>query len=71
MKQKEDLMTEKPEAQTDEMQTEEQAAARKPDGVLTKKFGAKTFIAEIFFKHDSKDTFQDKLLKVIRSEHSE
>ncbi|MBR5718678.1 MAG: transposon-encoded TnpW family protein [Clostridia bacterium] len=53
------------------MQAEEQTAARKPDGVLTKKFGAKTFIAEIFFKHDSKDTFQDKLLKVIRSEHTE
>ena len=64
-------MTEKTEAQTDEMQTEEQTAVRKPDGVLTKKFGAKTVIAEIFFKHDSKDTFQDKLLKVIRSEHSE
>lgn len=64
-------MTEKTEAQTDEVKTEEQTAARKPDGVLTKKFGAKTFIAEIFFKHDSKDTFQDKLLKVIRYEHSE
>jgi len=64
-------MTEKPEAQTDEMQTEEQTAARKPDGVLTKQFGAKTFIAEIFFNHGSRDTFQDKLLKAIRSEHSE
>lgn len=41
-------MTEKTEAQTEEIQTEEQTAARKPDGVLTKKFGAKTFIAEIF-----------------------
>ena len=64
-------MTEKTEAQTDEVKTEEQTAARKPDGVLTKKFGAKTFIAEIFFNHSSKDTFQDKLLKVISSEKTE
>ena len=39
-------MTEKTEAQTEEIQTEEQTAARKPDGVLTRKFGAKTL--EIF-----------------------
>lgn len=64
-------MTEKTETQTDEIKTDEQTAARKPDGVLTKKFGAKTFIAEIFFNHGSKDTFQDKLLKVIRSEKTE
>lgn len=64
-------MTEKPEAQIDEMQTEEQTTARKPDGVLTKKFGAKTFIAEIFFNHSSKDTFQDKLLKAISFEKTE
>lgn len=41
-------MTEKTETQTDEIKTEEQTAARKPDGVLTRMFGAKTFIAEIF-----------------------
>lgn len=64
-------MTEKTEAQTDEVKIEEQTAVRKPDGVLTKKFGAKTFIAEIFFNHSSKDTFQDKLLKAIRSEKTE
>ncbi len=60
-------MEEKTEPQTDEIKTDEQTAARKPDGVLTKKFGAKTFIAEIFFNHSSRDTFQDKLLKVIHS----
>ena len=59
-------MTEKTEAQT-----EEETAARKPDGVFTRKFGAKTFIAEIFFNHSSKDTFQDKLLKAISSEKTE
>lgn len=65
-------MTEKTEAQTEGMKPdEEQTAARKPDGVLTRKFGAKTFIAEIFFNHSSKDTFQDKLLKAIRSEKTE
>ena len=64
-------MTEKTEAQTDEVKIEEQTAVRKPDGILTRKFGAKTFIAEIFFNHSSKDTFQDKLLKAIRSEKTE
>ena len=64
-------MTEKTEAQTDEIKTEEKNAGRKPDGVFTRKFGAKTFIAEIFFNHSSKDTFQDKLLKAIRSEKTE
>ena len=60
-------MTDNPEVQTDK----EQTAPRKPDGVLTRKFGAKTFIAEIYFNHSSKDTFQDKLLKAIRSEKTE
>ena len=64
-------MIEKNEAQTNEIKSEEQTAARKPDGVLTKKFGAKTFIAEIFFNHSSRDTFQDKLLKAISSEKTE
>lgn len=47
------------------------AYVRMMDGILTRKFGAKTFIAEIFFNHSSKDTFQDKLLKAIRSEKTE
>lgn len=65
-------MTEKSEVYTEEMKPdEEQTAARKPDGVLTKRIGEKTVVAEIFFDHGSKDTFQDKLLKVIRSEHTE
>lgn len=60
-------MTDTPEVQTDK----EQTPPRKPDGVLTTKMEGKTFITEIFFDHDSKDTFQDKLLKVIRSEKTE
>ena len=61
-------MTEKTEAQTEEIQTEEQTAARKPDGVLTTKIGKQTFVTEVFFDHNSKDTFQDKLIKAIRAE---
>ena len=48
--------------------TEEQSAALKPDGVLTTKIGKQTFVTEVFFDHNSKDTFQDKLIKAIRAE---
>lgn len=64
-------MTEKTETQTNEKQTKKQTAARKLDGLMTKKFEAKTFVAEIFFDHNSKVTFQDKMLRIIRSEKTE
>ena len=57
-------MTEKQEAQT----KEERAIPRKPDGILTKKIRGKTFVTEIYFDPNSKDTFQDKLLKILQSE---
>ena len=57
-------MTEKQEAQT----SEERAIPRKPDGILTKKMNGKTFVTETYFDKNSKDTFQDKLLKVVKSE---
>ena len=57
-------MTEKQEAQT----SEERAILRKPDGILTKKMNGKTFVTELYFDKNSKDTFQDKLLKVVKSE---
>ena len=60
-------MTEKQEAQT----KEERAIPRKPDGILTKKIRGKTFVSEIYFDPNSKDTFQDKLLKVVKSERKE
>ena len=60
-------MTDNPEVQTDK----EQAVPRKPDGVLTTKMEGKTFITEIYFDHNSKETFQDKMAKVIRSEQTE
>ncbi|WP_314025282.1 transposon-encoded TnpW family protein [Filifactor alocis] len=60
-------MTEKQEAQT----KEERAIPRKPDGILTKKIRGKTFVTEIYFDPNSKETFQDKLFKVIQSERKE
>ena len=47
--------------------TEEQPQHRKPEGILTKKRKGKTFVTEIYFDRKSKDTFQDKLFKVIHS----
>ena len=41
---------------------------QKPDGILKKKMNGKTFVTEIYFDKNSKDTFQDKLLKVVKSE---
>ena len=51
-----------------EIQTEEQSQHQKPDGILTKKINGKTFVTEIYFDKNSKETFQDKLLKVVKSE---
>ena len=50
-----------------EKQTEEQPRHRKLDGILTKKIKGKTFVTEIYFDKNSKETFQDKLFKVIHS----
>ena len=44
---------------------------QKPDGILTKKINGKTFVTEIYFDKNSKDTFQDKLLKILQSEQKE
>jgi hypothetical protein len=41
---------------------------KKPDGTLTKQTENQTFIMQVFFNHDSKETFQDKLLKIILAE---
>ena len=60
-------MTEKQEAQT----KEERAIPRKPDGILTKKIRGKTFVTEIYFDPNSKNTFQDKLFKVVQTEKKE
>ena len=53
-----------------EIQTEEQAQHQKPDGIITKKINGKTFVTEIYFDKNSKETFQDKLFKVIQSKEN-
>ena len=60
-------MTEKQEAQN----KDERAMSRKPDGILIKKIRGKTFVSEIYFDKESKDTFQDKLLKIVQAERKE
>ena len=50
-----------------ELKTEQQALHPKPDGILTKKINGKTFVTEIYFDKKSKETFQDKMFKVIHS----
>ena len=45
--------------------TETPTAPRKPDGTITTQINDQTFIIEVFFNHDSKETFQDKLLRAI------
>lgn len=60
-------MTEKQKPQTNE----ERATPQKPDGVLTKKMNGKTFVTEIYFDKKSKDTFQEKLLKVVQAHRKE
>ena len=41
---------------------------KKPDGVLTTQVDNQVFVMEVFFNHDSKETFQDKLLRVVLAE---
>ena len=61
-------MAENKKVQSIETQTnKERATPRKPDGILTKKINGKTFVTEIYFDRKSKETFQDKLFKVIHS----
>ena len=38
---------------------------RKPDGTLITQINNQTFIIEVYFDHDSKETFQDKLLRAM------
>ena len=65
-------MTEKQEAQNDKIQTvKEQTIPQKPNNIMIKKIRGKTFVPEIYFDPNSKDTFQDKLLKILQSEQKE
>ena len=49
-----------------EIQAEEQPQ-RKPDGILTKKINGKIFVTEIYSDKKGKETFQDKLFKVVKA----
>lgn len=61
-------MAENEKEQKSEKQTnKERVTPRKPDGILTKKINGKTFVTEIYFDKKSKETFQDKLFKIIYS----
>jgi riboflavin synthase len=40
----------------------------KPDGTITTQINNQTLIIEVFFNHDSNETFQDKLLRVLLAE---
>lgn len=62
-------MTEKEKTDTKEIKPKEQPQ-EKPDGILTKKINGKTFVTEIYFDKKSKNTFQDKLFKVINSKRN-
>ena len=41
---------------------------QKPDGFMKMQMNKQTFIIELFFNHDSKETFQDRLLRIIHAE---
>ena len=61
-------MVENEKAQSSEIQTnKERATPQKSNGVLIKKIHGKTFVTEIYFDKNSKETFQDKMFKVIHS----
>jgi len=64
-------MIEKEKTDTKEIKLKEQLQHQKPDGILTKNINGKTFVTEIYFDKESRETFQDKLLKVVQSEHKE
>ncbi|WP_270471616.1 hypothetical protein [Hungatella hathewayi] len=64
-------MAENEKTDTKKIQTKEQQPQQKPDGVITKKINGKTFVTEIYFDKRSKDTFQDKLLKIVQAERKE
>ena len=51
-----------------EIQIEEQPHHQKLDSILTKNTNGKTFVTEISFDKNSKETFQDKLFKVVKTE---
>lgn len=48
--------------------TETPTTPRKPDGIMTTQINKQTIIVELFWGHNSKETFGDKLMKIILAE---
>jgi len=65
-------MPRKPIKRSDLMTMTNEATApqtpRKPDGTLTTHTKNQTMIMQVFFNHDSKETFEEKLLRVVLAE---
>ena len=53
-----------PDAWASSSQSEQPA----PDGTFVQKLDKQIFIVDIFFNHDTKETFEDKFLRVILAE---
>ena len=49
-------------------QVTEPQALKKPDGTLTTQTNNQTMIMQVFFNHDSKETFEEKILRVVLAE---
>jgi len=47
---------------------EQSITTNKPDGTFVQKLGKQTFIVDIFFNHNAKETLEDKFLRVILAE---
>ena len=48
--------------------TETPTTPQKPDGIMKTQINNQTLIIKLFFNHNSTETFQDKLLRVILTE---
>ena len=52
----------------EETAIEQIQAINKPDGTFVQKLDKQIFIVDIFFNHNTKETFEDKFLRVILAE---
>jgi len=43
---------------------------RQPDGKLTTQTGNQTIVMLVYFNHNSKENFEDKLFRVIKAEQT-
>lgn len=50
--------------------TQAPSIPRTPDGTITTQTDNQIFIMDVFFNHNSKETFEDKLLRVIQTEEA-